>query len=49
VQKGQKLGVIKNAWGEVLQDAVCQGEGDVLFLVSSLAINKGDPLLAYGV
>jgi predicted deacylase len=49
VHKGQKVGVIKDAWGAVLQEAVCEGEGDVLFLVSSLAINKGDPLLAYGV
>jgi len=49
VHKGQNLGLIKNTWGKVLQDVVCQGEGEVLFLVSSLAINKGDPLLAYGV
>jgi predicted deacylase len=48
VSKGQNLGVIKDAWGKVLQDVVCQGDGDVLFLVSSLAINKGDPLLSYG-
>jgi uncharacterized protein len=48
VNKGQNLGQIKDAWGKVLQDVVCQGAGDVLFLVSSLAINKGDPLLAYG-
>jgi len=49
VHEGQNLGVIKDTWGNVLQDVICQGEGDVLFLVSSLAINKGDPLLAYGV
>jgi predicted deacylase len=49
VKKGQNLGYIKDAWGNVLQDVTCQGVGDVLFLVSSLAINKGDPLLAYGV
>ncbi len=48
VEKGQNLGYIKDAWGKVLQEVVCQGSGDVLFLVSSLAINKGDPLLAYG-
>jgi hypothetical protein len=48
VHKGQNLGVIKDAWGKVLQDVVCQGDGDVLFLVSSLAINRDDPLLAYG-
>jgi predicted deacylase len=48
VKKGQNLGTIKDAWGSVLQEVTCQGSGDVLFLVSSLAINKGDPLLAYG-
>jgi uncharacterized protein len=48
VKTGQNLGVIKDAWGNVLQDVTCQGDGDVLFLVSSLSINKGDPLLAYG-
>ncbi len=48
VKKGQNLGCIKDAWGNLLQDVICQGEGDVLFLVSSLAINKGDPLLAFG-
>jgi predicted deacylase len=48
VVKGQSLGCVKDAWGNILQDVVCQGSGDVLFLVSSLAINKGDPLLAYG-
>ncbi len=48
VTKGQNLGCIKDAWGNVLQEVICQGVGDVLFLVSSLAINKGDPLLAYG-
>ncbi len=48
VKKNQNLGTIKDAWGNVLQEVVCQGSGDVLFLVSSLSINKGDPLLAYG-
>lgn len=48
VKKGQKLGVIKDAWGQVLQDVVSEGDGDVLFLVSSLSINAGDPLLSYG-
>lgn len=48
VKKNQNLGHIKDAWGNILQDVTSQGSGDVLFLVSSLAINKGDPLLAYG-
>ncbi len=49
VQTGQHLGVVKDVWGKVLQDVVSPGEGDVLFLVSSLAINKNDPLLSFGV
>jgi uncharacterized protein len=48
VHQGQDLGCIRDAWGNVLQQVICEGNGDVLFLVSSLAINKGDPLLAYG-
>lgn len=48
VKKDQNLGFIKDAWGNVLQEVTCQSDGDVLFLVTSLAINKGDPLLSYG-
>jgi uncharacterized protein len=49
VHQGQNLGTIKDAWGNILQDVVCEGEGDVLFLVTSLAINQGDPLLSFGI
>ncbi len=48
VRKGQDLGVIKDYWGAVLQTGLAPADGRVLFLVSSLAINKGDPLLAVG-
>ncbi len=48
VKAGQNLGVIKNYEGNVLQTAVSPADGVVLFLVSSLAINQGDPLLAVG-
>jgi hypothetical protein len=34
--------------GKVLQPAVAPASGPVLFLVTSLAINKGDPFLAVG-
>ena len=34
--------------GNVLQPAVAPASGPVLFLVTSLAINKGDPFLAVG-
>ena len=32
----------------MLQTAVSPADGSVLFLVTSLAINKGDPFLAVG-
>lgn len=48
VKAGQNLGVIKDYEGRVLQTAVSPADGVVLFLVSSLAINHNDPLLAVG-
>ncbi len=48
VKKGQDLGAVMDFEGHVLQAVPSPAEGRVLFLVSSLAINKGDPLLALG-
>jgi predicted deacylase len=48
VKAGQNLGCVKDYEGRVLQTAVSPADGVVLFLVSSLAINKSDPLLAVG-
>ena len=48
VRHGQDLGCIKNAEGHVLQRALSPADGRVLFIVSSLAINRTDPLLAVG-
>jgi uncharacterized protein len=48
VRKGQALGCVMDLQGNVLQAAESPADGRVLFLVSSLAINKGDPLLAIG-
>ena len=48
VKRGQLLGVIKDAEGRVLQKALSPADGRVLFIVTSLAINKTDPLLAVG-
>ncbi len=48
VKKGQNLGEIKDHQGTVLQTALSPADGRVLFLVTSLAINNGDPLLAVG-
>ncbi|MGA2261846.1 MAG: M14 family metallopeptidase [Acidobacteriota bacterium] len=48
VKEGQDLGCVKNYPGDNLQSATCPADGRVLFIVSSLAINAGDPLLAIG-
>ncbi len=48
VKSGQDLGCVKDHEGRVLQTAKSPAEGRVLFLVTSLAINKGDPFLAVG-
>jgi predicted deacylase len=48
VQKDQDLGKITDVWGNTLQTVPATATGRVLFLVSSLAINNGDPLLAIG-
>jgi uncharacterized protein len=48
VKAGQNLGCVKDYEGHLLQTALSPADGVVLFLVSSLAINKTDPLLAVG-
>ena len=48
VTAAQELGVITDWEGRVLQRATAEADGRVLFIVSSLAINKTDPLLAVG-
>ncbi|GMQ82865.1 MAG: M14 family metallopeptidase [Rhodothermia bacterium] len=46
VSKGQQLGRVADIFGETLQTAVSPVEGEILFLVTSLAMNEGDPLMA---
>lgn len=48
VAKGQELGRVTDWEGRVLQRAISPADGRVLFIVSSLAMNKTDPLLAVG-
>jgi predicted deacylase len=48
VKAGQNLGCVRDYEGKVLQTAISPADGKVLFLVTSLAINKGDPFLAVG-
>ena len=46
VRAGQAVGKITDVFGETLQPVEAPGDGTVLFVVTSLAINTGDPLLA---
>lgn len=48
VVAGQELGVVSDLLGEPLQRAVAPIDGIVLFAVSSLAMNAGDPLVGIG-
>ncbi|HSP23056.1 MAG TPA: M14 family metallopeptidase [Planococcus sp. (in: firmicutes)] len=48
VAKGQLLGRLADEFGDTLKEIRSHTDGIVLFLVSSLAINDGDPLLAVG-
>jgi predicted deacylase len=48
VRKGDDLGQVMDYEGRVLQRAISPSDGRVLFIVTSLAINNGDPLLAVG-
>lgn len=46
VRAGQDLGRVADVFGNTLQSLTAPIEGTILFLVSSLAMNVGDPLLA---
>jgi uncharacterized protein len=48
VAKGDDLGQVTDFEGRVLQRAISPVDGRVLFIVTSLAINNADPLLAVG-
>jgi uncharacterized protein len=46
VTEGQAVGRVVDYFGETLQHVEASTSGEVVFLVTSLAINDGDPLLA---
>jgi predicted deacylase len=46
VSEGQPLGRVADMFGETLQELIAPAGGTVLFLVTSLAMNQGDPLMA---
>lgn len=48
VKEGQKIGEIRDLFGNILQEYYAKYDGVVLMVVSTLAVQKGDPILAYG-
>jgi predicted deacylase len=48
VEEGQVVGVVRDYFGGTLEEYRAPASGVVLFLVTSLAINEGDPLMAVG-
>lgn len=48
VRKGQSIGSITDYFGKELESLTAVEDGDILFLVTSLAINEGDPILSIG-
>ncbi len=49
VKVGDKMGEIRDYFGNVLGEYYAQYDGVILFIVSSLAITEGDPLYCIGV
>jgi predicted deacylase len=49
VSAGEPVGVIKDYFGKTLGEYTAPASGAVLFVVTSLAISEGDPLVAQGV
>lgn len=48
VEEGRTVGVVRDYFGATLREYSAPTTGIVLFLVTSLAMNEGDPLLAVG-
>lgn len=48
VKAGQKVGEIRDLFGEVLESYTAPQDGVVLYVISSLPVEEGDPIIAYG-
>ena len=49
IKQGQRLGVIKDFFGNVLEEVYCEFDAIVVFMTVSLAIAQGDPIMTYGI
>lgn len=48
-KKGQKLGEIRDYFGNVLHEYYAEHEGIIIMVVGSLGIQEGDPIITYGI
>jgi predicted deacylase len=48
VEAGQKIGEVRDFFGKVLGEYFAPVEGNILYVVSSLPIREGEPLIAIG-
>lgn len=49
VEAGQPVGELRDIFGETVRELAACASGDVVFLVTALAVKAGDPLLGIGV
>ncbi|GHV26122.1 hypothetical protein FACS18948_1080 [Clostridia bacterium] len=48
VAKGQKLGEVRDCFGQILEEVFASEDGPILYVASSLSVCVGDPLAAIG-
>ncbi len=48
VHAGEKIGEIRDFFGKTLKEYFAEYDGEVLMVVATLAVNEGDPIIAYG-
>lgn len=49
VKKGQKVGEIRNLLGKCVEEIISQADGIIVYIITSLAITKGEPVLSVGL
>lgn len=49
VREGQKLGEIKDLFGNVLKEYYAQMDGIVMMVCGALSVQAGDPIISYGM
>lgn len=49
ITKGEKIGEIRDVFGQTIQQVYAKKSGVILYETSSLAITAGSPMIAYGV